>query len=118
MQRLGGTSPELLEDPQMMKTLLPVIRADYEVLDHYVSNHATPLSCPLITCAGDRDSSVSEKTLEMWRECVNGSYQKFWFSGDHFYFSSKPVSLLRNLEQWILQSKKISKQESIMDASI
>ena len=84
MQRLGGTPPEILGNRQMVRALLPVLRADYEVLDNYEPSPAIPLSCPMIACAGDEDPSVSPLTMQAWRRYTSGPYKEHRFGGDHF----------------------------------
>ncbi len=102
MQQLGGTPPEILANRNMVRAILPVLRADYEILDNYVPSAAGPLSCPMIACAGDEDPSVSPASLQAWRHCSSGPYQEHWFAGDHFYLSVKSQELARTLLEWII----------------
>lgn len=104
IRRLGGTPPEILDNPQMMRTLLPLLRADYEVLDTYVCRTRNPLSCEIIACSGDNDLSVTDETLSTWRNFTSGLFRKYWFHGDHFYISSAPEQLAAGLREWIEQS--------------
>ncbi len=103
IRRLGGTPREILEDRAMMQALLPALRADYEVLDTYVSpaQSAVTLSCPIIVCAGDQDPSVSADIMAAWRRYTTGAYQLHWFSGNHFYLHAQPQILACRLQKWI-----------------
>lgn len=101
IRRLGGTPREILENPQMMRALLPVLRADYEVLDTYVCRPTMPLSCTLVACAGDKDTSVSRETMEAWFRYTTGPCKQHWFNGDHFYLSSQPLVLAQQVKEWI-----------------
>jgi pyochelin biosynthetic protein PchC len=104
MQRLGGTPPEILGNKKIVHALLPVLRADYEVLDNYSPVQATRLSCPIIACAGDADPSVSPVSMKAWRQYTTGAYREHWFTGDHFYLNAQPKVLARSLREWVLPS--------------
>jgi surfactin synthase thioesterase subunit len=104
VRRLGGTPRELLEDRQTMKAFLPVMRADYELLDAYQPAGHGPLSCPVVACAGDQDTSVSRETVEAWFEHTRGERREHWFKGDHFYLCSEPASLTQQLAEWMGQT--------------
>jgi surfactin synthase thioesterase subunit len=101
IRRLGGTPRAILDNPQMMRALLPLLRADYAVLDTYVSRSGSPLACEIMACCGDQDPSVSNATLTAWRNFTTGPFRKHWFRGDHFYLSSAPEQLAAGLREWI-----------------
>lgn len=100
MRRIGGTPREILADSGMLRAWLPVLRADYEVLDTYASRPTAPLSCALVGCAGDRDPCVSPQAMEAWRGCTTGSFQVRWFAGDHFYLCRETHALALVLREW------------------
>lgn len=100
LARLGGTPAAILEDRQMMRMLLPVLRADYEVLETCPDKADRLLSCPLLACAGDRDNAISGNAVEAWRRRSTGRSKIHWFSGGHFYLSSQPQTLARCLTEW------------------
>lgn len=103
IRQLGGTPSSILEDRDMMQALMPVMRADYEVLDTYVQRAASPLTCPLIACAGEDDKEVTHESMSAWQQYAAGPYRNHWFSGDHFYLNSRPRALTRRMEEWIAQ---------------
>lgn len=102
--QLGGTPTDILDDRDMMQTLIPVMRADYEVLDTYEQHSAAPMACPLIACAGDEDRAVTRESMSAWRQYAGGSYRNHWFTGGHFYLHTRPRALTRCLEEWIAQA--------------
>lgn len=108
--RMGGTAPEVLENRQLMQALLPALRTDYEVLGAYVRSPPASLSCPLLACAGDRDRMVTRDGIDAWRHYSSGRYMSHWFSGDHFYLSSRPATLTQCLREWMSPTGFFSKQ--------
>lgn len=101
--RLGGTPAAILADRAAMRTLIPALKSDYEVLETWVRQPGTPLSCPLVACAGDQDNEVCPATLQSWQHFTTGRFTGKWFSGDHFYLCAQPRLLTRALEHWITE---------------
>ena len=93
IRALGGTPAEVLESPDMIRTLLPALRADYEVLDNYRATTRPPLTCPLVACTGERDPRCSPETIEAWRPHTSGSFRRYTFGGGHFYLCERPVEI-------------------------
>lgn len=104
MHRLGGTPPEILADREVMRTLLPAIRADYEILDTYEHHGVAKLSCPIIACGSDADPSINRESVEAWFQHTTGDCKQHWFSGDHFYLCFQPLPLTQCLRRWITQT--------------
>jgi len=104
LRRLGGTPKEVLSDKQMMRALLPMLRADYEMLEHYDYPQEQILSCPLLICAGEQDGEVTESGMQAWRRYSSGASSLHWFSGDHFYVVSQVQALSQCLQDWLAPS--------------
>jgi surfactin synthase thioesterase subunit len=101
LRDLGGTPPELLADAEVMRMLLPLLRADYEALETYLPRAERPLSCPLVACAGDEDREVTPATMRDWEGFTTGPFRLHWFAGDHFHLAARPAELTRCLEAWV-----------------
>lgn len=104
IQTLGGTPPALLADMDVMRSLLPSIRADYAVLDTYRAQlPLTPLNCPLIACAAQGDHCVSRAGIEAWGQYSNSLFTAQWFDGDHFYLTEAHHPWTHQLNRWLEQ---------------
>jgi surfactin synthase thioesterase subunit len=104
IRQLGGTPPELLEDREMMTALVPVLKADYEILETYLPSSDATLSCPLFACAGDTDNEVDFANLSAWSQYSRGRFSLHWFKGGHFYLNSQPRTVARRIEQWLAET--------------
>jgi len=100
LSRLGGTPQALLEDRAMLDILLPAVRVDYEVMDHYVAEKQKPFAYPLIACAGDSDSEVSPSTLAAWGDYTAADFESCWFQGGHFYLNDQFELLAKKIREW------------------
>lgn len=85
MKEFAGTPRQILEDPDVMALMLPVIRADFSVRETYRFVEEAPLACPLSAYAGTDDSEVLENELSQWRCHTDGAFTSRMFAGNHFF---------------------------------
>ncbi|WP_235030415.1 thioesterase II family protein [Nonomuraea solani] len=85
IEALQGTAGEVLDHPELLELLLPVIRADYELCETYRFEDRPPLPVALTALGGADDPEAGEKTLPAWRELTAASFTVDIFPGGHFY---------------------------------
>ncbi|GAB1544471.1 hypothetical protein NUACC21_71470 [Scytonema sp. NUACC21] len=105
LRLLNGTPKAVLENAELMEILVPIIRADFEVLETYVYTQEPPLSYPIAVFGGLEDSEANREELEGWREQTNSSFSLQMFPGDHFFINSAQSLLLESLAKLILNLK-------------
>lgn len=91
VHRLGGTDQSLLDDPDVLELLLPVLRADYRALASYRWHGGAPITPPITALIGDDDPVVSVAEAGTWRGHTGGGFALEVFSGGHFYLSDAAV---------------------------
>ncbi len=99
LQRLNGTPREVLEHPDMMRMMLPSLRADFESIQTYSYKHESPLDCPITALGGLLDPETSRETLEPWREQTTAAFNLQMFPGDHFFLHQEQARVLRVIAQ-------------------
>jgi len=92
--RLNGTPKEVLEHPELMELMLPLLRADFSVVETYEYRPGVPLDCPLTAFGGLRDSEVSREQLEAWREQTTAEFALRMLPGDHFFLNDAQTQTL------------------------
>lgn len=85
VRALQGTDDSLFEHSDLLKLLLPLIRADYRAIETYAYEPGPPVSCPLTAVIGDADPRVGPAEAEPWREHTSGEFDLRVFPGGHFY---------------------------------
>ncbi|WP_327370477.1 thioesterase II family protein [Streptomyces sp. NBC_01217] len=91
----GGTPDEILDDPDMRRMVLRVMRADFAVDDDYRYAGPMPaLSCPLTVLGGEDDPVVPTAELKAWHQLTSGPGDTLMFPGGHFYFSDDLETVL------------------------
>ena len=99
LQRLDGTPPEVLDDPEAMALFMPRLRADLAVCETYRNTTSQPISGSLTALGGTDDPEVSRNELHQWRNLTHGAFSLHMFPGGHFFPHQSPFLVLRTLAQ-------------------
>lgn len=94
LRRLNGTPEVILQNADLMELLLPVIRADFTVLETYVYQPEPPLNCPISVFGGLKDPEVSEEELRAWKVQTESSFTLDLLPGEHFFVHTEQQMLL------------------------
>lgn len=97
LQQLEGTPREVLEHPELMDLMLPLLRADFSICDTYEYTEEAPLACPITAFGGLQDSDISRRGIEAWREQTSATFTLRMFRGNHFFIHSNEMLLLNLL---------------------
>lgn len=81
----NGTPATLLQYPDLMRSLLPTLRADFQICETYRYSARSPLPHPITAIGGAEDPNASPKDLLAWRELTTGHFTSRLFPGGHFY---------------------------------
>lgn len=88
LHRHGGMSEEALGNPRLMRLFLPVLRADYSIVDTYSYKIEKPLHCPIDLFVGTDDPSISSNGIQGWQEETSANATVHRFTGNHFFFQN------------------------------
>ncbi|MEH2316139.1 thioesterase II family protein [Nostoc sp.] len=99
LHSLNGTPKAVLESPELMQMFLPILRADFAVLETYIYTQKQPLKCPITVFGGLQDQEVSHEDLQAWQEQTIATFSLQMFDGDHFFIHSHQNSLLKLISQ-------------------
>jgi len=108
LRRLKGTPAEVLEHPELMQVVLPLVRADFEVIQTYTAAAEPPLDIPLTAFGGLMDDDVSREDLEAWRAQTTRAFSLRMLPGDHFYLTTNQQLLLPLLSQELYRHRHVS----------
>jgi medium-chain acyl-[acyl-carrier-protein] hydrolase len=97
LRELNGTPQELLESPELTECFLPLLRADFELVDTYQYRPEQCLSCPITVYGGIGDKEVSIGDLRAWEEHTAAVFKVRLFPGDHFFIHASRKHFLEGL---------------------
>ncbi|WP_331721448.1 alpha/beta fold hydrolase [Streptomyces sp. NBC_00212] len=95
---MGGTPPEVLQDPGLWAILAPTIRGDLRLGETWrPSPDPLPPAVPLSVFGGKRDTAVPPDRLTGWSELCERFVGFHLFDGDHFYFRDDPTAVIERI---------------------
>jgi medium-chain acyl-[acyl-carrier-protein] hydrolase len=97
VQKLNGTPKEFFDHPEMRELFLPLLRADFEIVETYQYIQEMPLSCPIAVYGGTEDGHVPVETLSAWQKETTAECKVKVLPGDHFFIRSHKTEFLAAL---------------------
>jgi medium-chain acyl-[acyl-carrier-protein] hydrolase len=97
LRRLNGTPPEVFDEPDLLSVMLPLIRADFEVIQTYDYEEEPALDCPITVYGGLQDQEVKRENLYAWCAQTTAPCGVRLFPGDHFFINANRELLLQTL---------------------
>lgn len=104
LRHLQGTPEEVLANSELMQLILPILRADFAVLETYVYTNESPLDCPITVFGGWQDREVDCDELEAWREQTSATFSLYMLPGEHFFIHSAQTILLQKISEQLAQN--------------
>lgn len=89
LRDMGGTPARVLNDTELMRMLMPRLRADFHVGESYVFRPGAALPCDITVLGGSRDKAVDAEQLPPWAELTRGRWTAHVIEGDHFFITSR-----------------------------
>jgi medium-chain acyl-[acyl-carrier-protein] hydrolase len=101
IRRLNGIPASLLDTPDLVKILLPTLRADLAVCETYTyrDRGEPPLSCSVSAYGGADDHAVPRHFLAGWRHQTTADFNVRIFPGGHFFLQTARDALLRVISE-------------------
>ena len=99
LHRLEGTPHEILDHPELLELILPVLRADFELIQTYEYVARPRLKCPITALGGIADKDVGREQLDAWREQSSGPFRIRLFPGNHFFLQPEEKPVLRTIAE-------------------
>jgi surfactin synthase thioesterase subunit len=107
LRRIGGTPEELLADEDFLRSRLPIIRADFELIGTYSCSSDTPIDCPIIGFRGEDDYGVPWYELTAWRQRTHASWAFDILPGGHLLLQNCEQQLLARIASTLLESSAV-----------
>ena len=97
VRNLNGTPLEILDNPELMQLMIPILRADFAVCETYDYRPEPPLACPVSAFGGLQDQEVSSEDLAGWAEQTSAAFILRMLPGDHFFLHTARRQLLETI---------------------
>ncbi|MFE5718726.1 salicylate synthase [Streptomyces erythrochromogenes] len=98
LRELGGTSTELLDDPDVRELILPPCRADFQVIGRYAPDLTRPrIGTPVHVLLGRTDPATPVWDSARWSEVAADVVGTHVFPGGHFYLLDHPDLVIEHV---------------------
>ena len=81
---MNGTPPELLDNADALDLVVPLLRADFQMVETYAYRPGRPLGCPVLAFGGLADHLTPLASLDGWRDHTTDACSLIAVAGDHF----------------------------------
>lgn len=99
VRKMAGTASALLGDDEIMRSVLPALRADYRATETYNCPPETTVSCPITALVGDDDPKTTVAEAQAWSGHTTGPFDLQVFPGGHFFLVDQADEILRVLDR-------------------
>jgi medium-chain acyl-[acyl-carrier-protein] hydrolase len=93
--RYAGIPHQVLESSELRALLLPMLRADMELLETYEYHAQPPLACAISVFHGRDDQTVLREEVEQWRHQTVAAFSVREMPGDHFFLKSAKAPFMK-----------------------
>jgi len=94
LARYGGLPTEILDRPDWLALLMPIVRDDLRIFQSFRPSGEPPLPCPLHIFGGCDDSLAPPDTLAAWQTHSLQPHDMRLYHGGHFLFRSPDPALV------------------------
>lgn len=84
-RRYDGIPAAVRENAELLKMVLPPLRADIQMIESYDYRPAAPLPVDILALGGTDDVGVPAHRLNEWRSLTSGKFQMRLLPGGHFF---------------------------------
>jgi medium-chain acyl-[acyl-carrier-protein] hydrolase len=100
--RFNSIPSVVLQNPQLMKLFVRILRADLAIAETYSYIEDAPLDCSISAFSGLQDEVVLTVSLNAWYEQTDSKFQLHTFPGNHFFIKNKQKEILQVISQTLL----------------
>jgi surfactin synthase thioesterase subunit len=104
LTRLGGTPQAVLDEPSLLRTFLPALRADFLILQRLAGDSGRPLDIPFTLLRGADDPTVRSEHLTEWRSRSLRPIQEHTLQGGHFYLQAADKAVIEIVNYTLMQT--------------
>jgi medium-chain acyl-[acyl-carrier-protein] hydrolase len=99
LRRLNCTPDEVFQNTELLELLLPVLRADFALLENYAYVDEVPFDCPVSVFNGLQDELIKQDDSAAWHAQTKNICNFRMFAGDHFFLQNARSLVLQAISQ-------------------
>lgn len=117
LQRRYNNLPDVIfTDPELRELFVPLLRADFTLVERYYCAGPTPLPCPIVAFGGADDARTSQAELLAWRESTGADFALHLFPGGHFYLNEQSAPLLTTIVTYLAKPARLGHSRMLSES--
>lgn len=96
--RYGAIPAAVLAEPELLRMFLPMLRADFSLIETWQAPPPLPLPLALWALHGKADPGVMEAEMQAWSGYSAGRFSFQAFEGEHFFLNGPNPALMQFLK--------------------
>ncbi|HAT33723.1 MAG TPA: putative thioesterase [Janthinobacterium sp.] len=93
--RYGGIPGGVLESPELLRMVLPTLRADFSMIETCADPERHLISSEIVAFCGEQDAAAPAADMLAWREQTRSAFSLTELPGGHFFLKSAQDQLLQ-----------------------
>ena len=105
--KVGGTPRELFQNKELLEFFLPVLRADYKIVETYCAKNCDMfLNCDISVLNGTEDD-LTETEIEGWKKYTKLQCNVYNLNGGHFFINEQVHEVARLINYILIESSQL-----------
>jgi len=100
--KLGGMAEEVLQNKEILEIVLPILRADIEMLNTMEYIDEEPLSSGMTVLYGEFDKRASREDAEAWNRHTNQGFCLKMITGKHLFINTHQAQVIELINKELL----------------
>ncbi|KOX06706.1 thioesterase II family protein [Micromonospora profundi] len=105
MREMGGTPPEVLAEPELVRALVPTLRADLTVLSTHGFRPHTPLDVRIRAFAGAEDWTAPPDQMAGWQAETTARFDLDVVPSGHFFGPEAEQQVIRRIGDDLVRAR-------------
>ena len=104
LRQYGGIPDLVVQNEELMDIFLPILRADFKMMEGYTYSEEPPLECPLTAFGGLSDPKIDREKIIAWNIHTSMRFSAHFFPGGHFFLHDSEPLVLRQINHQLNES--------------
>jgi acyl transferase domain-containing protein/surfactin synthase thioesterase subunit/acyl carrier protein len=88
LRAYNGTPAPVLDDVDLMRAFLPMVRSDFAIAEHYRPERDARVAMPIVAVGGESDPHIDAAALASWADATTSTFELVMVPGDHFHITA------------------------------
>lgn len=94
LRRISSAHRALLDDPEVLSLMLPMLQADFEMYANYRYRENAPIHTPIVAIRGAADTYITQDSQLEWERHTAARFAFHTIPGSHLFMLDSPEALL------------------------